>query len=372
MTETKLGTEEGLGQSIEDLLAQKKSEIERSLAEAIDQEKEKARQRTAELEKEFERGKEALSRHQAMLAEINSATESVRERAAKHVEQAAHCRVMVRRLADKIGEECQNATELGRELEALIEKADEEAASVRADLESRYGLSVPSVDRTARRGLGADLEQALERLSLYLEGLVALEGDERPAEEAPASPETRVEAPLPGPSAGGNGTDPEAVSRALESRLMTETVPEVGALRVYRNAGFAVLDIASVFEETDRFMREARALHEQLAEAKSAKEQYFYKRDILGRQDSLRKLVRKAVDICEQEPCDLPLCTSDVLSVQTLKDIQERLNVGNWSDPDDLKSFEDQIVTLRTALSPTLADIGTYGKAILGQLHETL
>lgn len=372
MTETKLGTEEELGQCIEDLLAQKKSEIERSLAEAIDQEREKARQRTAELEKEFAQGKEALGRHQGMLAEVAAATESVRERAGKHVEQAAHCRVMVRRLADKIGEECRNAEELGREMDDLLRKAGEETARVRSELESRYGLSVPVVDLAAHGGLGTDLEQALEKLYRYRDGLIALDGGGPLSQEVPASPEANAGIPQPGPAAGGNGVDPEAVSRLLELRLKTEVVPDVGAFRVYRNEGFAVLDASSIFEETDRFIREARAMHEQLAEAKSAKEQYYLKRDILSRQDSLRKILRRAVEMCEQEPCDLPLPTHDVLSVQTLKDIQDRLNVGNWSDSDDLDAFEALIVTLRTALSPMLADIGTYGKTILGQLHETL
>jgi hypothetical protein len=103
-TETDHGTEQELERCIEDLLAQKKSDIERALAEAIDQEKEKARQRTLELEQEFERGREALTRHQSMMADVNAATGNVRERIGKHVEQAGHCRIMVRRLADKIGE----------------------------------------------------------------------------------------------------------------------------------------------------------------------------------------------------------------------------------------------------------------------------
>ncbi len=374
MTETELETEEVLERCIEDLLARKKSDIERSLAEAIDQEKEKARQRVVELEREFQRGKEAVGRHQAMLEEVKAATGSVRERIGKHVEQADHCRVMVRRLADKIGEECRNAEELGREIGDLLRKADEETARLRSELESRYGLSAPFGETAACGGFEADLNQAVERLSRYRDGLIALDGDERPAEEAPVapvSPEAHAEAPVPGPGTPGNGCDPEAVSRILELRLMTETIPDVGGFRVYRNEGFAVLDARSILEETDRFIGEARALHERLAGAKSAKEQYFFKRDILSRQDSLRKIVRRAVEICEQETCDLPLPTNDILSVRTLMDIQERLNVGNWSDPDDLKSFEDQAAILRSALFPRLADMVRYEKAILEQLHET-
>ena len=370
MTEMERGTEEELERCIKDLLARKKSDIERSLAETIDQEKEKARQRVVELEMEFQKGKEAVGRLQTMLEDVRTATEGVRERIGKHVEQAVHCRVMVRRMADKIGEECRNAEELGWEIGSLLRKTDEETARVRSELEGRYGLSVPFVEMAALGGIGADLEQALARLSRYRDGLIALDGDERPAEEAPAPPEARPEAPAAVVGTGGNGADSEAVSRILELRLKTEAIPDVGAFRVYRNDGYAVLDPGSILEETGRFIGEARDLSERLAEAKSAKEQYFFKRDILSRQDSLRKIVRRAVEICEQETCDVPLLTNDILSVRTLMDIEERLNTGNWSDPDDLKSFEDQVVTLRLALSPRLADMGSYGKAILEQLHE--
>ena len=371
MTEMQHGTEEHLERCIEDLLARKKTDIERSLAETIDQEKEKARQRVVELEGEFQKGKEAIGRLQALLEDVRTATEGVRERVGKHLEQAVHCRVMVRRLADKIGEECRNAEELRREIDDLLRKTDEETTRVRSELESRYGLNVPLGGMKTRGGLGTDQEEALERLSRYRDGLIALEGDVRPAEEAPASPEAHADAPAPDSGPGGNGVDREAISRILELCLKTEAVPDVGAFRVYRNDGYAVLDAGSIVEEMDRFIREARATHERLAEAKSAKEQYFFKRDILNRQDSLRKIVQRAVEICEQETCDLPLPTNDVLSVRTLMNIRERLTVGNWSDPDDLRSFEDQVATLRTALAPRLVDMGSYGKAILEQLHES-
>ncbi len=371
MTETERGIEEDFERSIEDLLARKKGDIEKSLAETIDQEKEKARQKVVELEREFQMGKEAIGRLQTMLEDVRTATDSVRERIGKHVEQAVHCRVMVRRMADKIGEECRNAEDLGREIDALLGKADEETARVRSELESRYGLSVPFGAMAALGGLGADLEQALDKLSRFRDGLIALDGDERPAEEAPASPEARADATASGPGIAGSGVDSEAVSRILELRLNTEAVSDAGAFRVYRNGEYAVLDAGSILEEIDRFLREARTLHERLAGAKSAKEQYFFKRDILSRQEALRKIVRRAVEICEQETCDLPLPTNDILSVRTLMDIQERLNVGNWSDPDDLKSFEDQAAILRSALSPRLADLVRYEKAILEQLHET-
>ena len=48
--------------------------------EIIDQEKVKAKQRIAELEQEFQKEKENLNRHRAMLMEVKSAIEDIRGR----------------------------------------------------------------------------------------------------------------------------------------------------------------------------------------------------------------------------------------------------------------------------------------------------
>lgn len=62
----------GFEKRIEDVIAGKKNEIEKVLVDIIDQEKEKAKQRIAELEQEFQKEKENLNRHRAILEEGKS------------------------------------------------------------------------------------------------------------------------------------------------------------------------------------------------------------------------------------------------------------------------------------------------------------
>ena len=327
-----------------------------------------------------------------MLEEVRAAAAGVRERIGKHVEQAGHCRTMIRRLTEQIGEECRTAAELREEIGVLLRKADEETGRVRADLESRYGIAVPFAEVLPEGDIGPQLARDLDDLGRFREGLLALdEGALPPAEgPAPAEPvETAEEAeyasvPAPEPVAQPEpvarpevvaeaaGPEAEEVSRRLESLLETESVPEAGSFRVYRKAGRAVLDPNSILDEMARSLEDARSLHVRLAETKSAKEQYFVKRDILARQEALRRTVARVAEACAGGDCNVPAPAGDILGEASLKDLQERLSLGNWSDVHDLGSFEERLESLRTGLAALMANRPAYERAIIEQLDRAV
>jgi len=118
-----------------------------------------------------------------------------------------------------------------------------------------------------------------------------------------------------------------------------------------------------------RLIESAKNRHARLAETRSAKEQFFLKREIIDQQELLRKVVLRAVKLCEKQKGLLPNHTSDIIDVQTLKDILERLNMGNWSDPYEMKTFEDKISALKASLSARTSDRLVYQKSILDQLN---
>ncbi len=151
------------------------SAITRALAEVIEREKEKARLRIQELEKEFEREIVTLRRHAALLEEVNAAGEKIRQRVRMHLDLARRCRTMIRDMTRQIADECGAAGELGRGLEELRRKAAEETATLREDFRTRYGITLPFPDVT--RGVEADAGavRALERLREYGRGVEALE-----------------------------------------------------------------------------------------------------------------------------------------------------------------------------------------------------
>jgi hypothetical protein len=362
-------TEEGIERHIQDMLVKKRDEIEKSLAEVIDKEKEKAQQRIEALEKEFQEGKAAIAGCQAILSEATAAAESVRGQIEKHIHQAVHCRLMIQRLAEKIGEECRNAGALEKDIEALFRKTIEETERVSEEFEKRYGLKMPIEGPPLHSGFSAGSTEILAKLSRYLDGLLSLSRDIFPADEADLPKETGEEIKDSGAGPETDDVDSEAVSNNLALYLKTEAVGDAGTIRVYRKDDDAVLDPVSILEEADRLINESRSFHDRLAEAKSAKELYYFKRDILSRQDNMAKIIRRALEICRKENGDLPTPAKDILNVQTLDDLLGRLETANWSDPDDLKSFEDRIGFLQTALQPKLAEKKVFRAAVCRQIH---
>jgi hypothetical protein len=401
MTQAAKTQETGFEKQIEDVLAEKKGQIEKSLAEIIEQEKEKAKQKLSEIEQEFQKGKDSLRRHKEMLDEVAAAAADVRDRIRKHVDQARHCRIMIQRMADQIGEECRQAGELKQEVLGLYGKAAEESRRLEKELESRYGMTVPFPEVPGAGDINADLEQEIEGLNEFVERLggggeknvgpreAATEtGGEAPQEKCvlegfhppqgdslggPVQEEKPVEQTAPAEEAAkteSGETEDEEVSRILEARKMTEAFPGGGELRYYQSNSTIVLDGESLLDQMIRFIEEARILHSQLEGTKSATEQFFVKRDILNHQEYLRKIILRAIKLCEKDKCDLPLLTSDIMSMQTLRDILERLSMGNWSDPYDMRMFGEEIFLLKASLFARTAAQLSYRKSIIEQHNQ--
>ena len=398
MTQAAKTQETGFEKQIEDVLAEKKGEVEKSLAEIIEQEKEKARQKLSEIEQEFQKGKDSLRRHKEMLDEVAAAAADVRDRIRKHVDQALHCRVMIQRMAGQIGEECRQAGQLKQEVIDLYGKAAAESRRLEKELESRYGMTVPFPGIPGAGDINADLERQIEALNAFLarvdggEGKIVeaaaeaerqappekcvLEGfhpQEGASVDEPAREEKPVEQAAPAEEAAkteSGETEDEEVSRILEARKMTEFFPGGGELRYYQNNSTVVLDGEALLDQMIRFIEASRALHTQLEGTASAKEQFFIKRDILNHQEYLRKIIIRAIKLCEKDACDLPLLTSDIMSMQTLRDILERLSMGNWSDPYDMRTFGEEISLLKASLFARTSAQLPYQKSILEQLNQ--
>ena len=392
----------GFEKRIEDVFAEKKNQVEKALVDIIDQEKEKANERIAELEQEFQKEKENLSRHRAMLEEVKSSIEESRGRIRKHFDQAQHCRIMIQRMATHIGEESRNAGELIRKTEELRRNTDEETVRLQAALAERYGIIAPIAESLGMGDVNADLEQELRQLDDYLGRLSAVTGESVGAGESmpeieaecgvglqvpenPGLPETAVspgpspreEEPgvtVPPPAAAQEGTgertDLDEVSGILEAYRRTESVSNGGEFQYFQKDGAVVLDGESLLASMTRLIDEAKNLHTRLAETKPAKEQFFLKREILNQQEFLRKVVLKAVKLCGKETDSLPLYASDIINVQTLNKILDGLNMGNWSDPDYMKTFEDEISALKASLSARISARLVYQKSILDQLNR--
>lgn len=392
----------GVEKRIEDVLAGKKNEIEKALVDFIDQENEKAKQRITELEQEFQKEKETLNRRRAMLEGVKSAIEDSRGQIRKHLDQAQQCRIMIRRMAAQIEDECRKASEITRKIQELRRNVDEEIASLQATLADRYGIIASIADSFEMGNINADLEQELCQLNEYLERLsvvarepagagegateigIGCEADLQVPEnsglpETVISPKTAHKeeescGSLPPPAAAQEGmgerVDPDSISGMLEAYKQTESVPDAGEFQYFQKDAAFVLDAESLLVPTTHLIEAAKNLHARLAETKSAKEQFSLKQEILKQQELLRKVVHRVIKLCRKETNSFPLYSSDIINVQKLKNILGELNMGNWGDPYYMQVFENEIFALKTSLSERTSAHLAYQKSILDQLNQ--
>ena len=120
-----------------------KNEIEKVLVDIIDQEKKNAKQRIAELEWELQKEKESLNQQRAMSEEVKSAIEDRRGSIRKHIDQARHWRIMIRRMAAHLRDECRKDGKLTRKIQELRRNLDEETTRLQATFADRYGIIAP-------------------------------------------------------------------------------------------------------------------------------------------------------------------------------------------------------------------------------------
>jgi len=148
-----------------------------------------------------------------------------------------------------------------------------------------------------------------------------------------------------------------------------ETLAQCGAVRIFQKDRRKVIDGESILSQISASIAEAEKLQDKLGRTESLKEQFFVKREILDQQEFLRKFFLCAVKLCEKEQFELPLYTSEVLNVQTFKDILGLLNMANWSDAGDLDAFKERVDVLTAAYQARIATDEDYRRSLLEQLE---
>jgi hypothetical protein len=177
------------------------------------------------------------------------------------------------------------------------------------------------------------------------------------------------------------GTDPQEAAEAeggeefgnLLSGLVpykkTEPVQGDRTFGYFQNAELKVLDGEMFIRTMTQIVNTAKELHSQLGEKESIKDLFMLKQEILNEQEILRKLFLRAVVFCEKEDGSLPYYISEVINTRSIKDVLERLTIGNWSDPAEFDIFVKDTNRLRDAFLGRVTNLEVYMKSVLGQLE---
>ena len=113
----------------------------------------------------------------------------------------------------------------------------------------------------------------------------------------------------------------------------------------------------------------AKKIAAKLAQAGSAKDQFFLKQELVNQQEILRKILLRGIRMCENESAVLPAFTAEAMDVSALRGILEQLTQGNWSNVESLAAFDGRLAQLRETFYRLITPPAYYLRSILDELN---
>ena len=370
---------------LERILQKKFRDVDSDLLERVNREKEEARRRKEDIEREFDKEKGALADYRVMVREFEEQRAGLLNEARERFQKVLAFQSEIETLARSTVDEIKRVNEIQDRLEVLRTKTSERAAFLKNDLKERFGI-VAEVMEEEPQPLGLDLDEELEKLRkikdlLAIEsaaaglgrvGGEAAEGEDlarmdaeaeksgpdippipdliagpaaggRPAAPAASEPET-VPEPMPEPVPArvpeleGDLTEEEAAAW-IEAHRRTEPSNGSGEIHYFQKGDVVVVDPERILFAVDRTLEEGQRLSAKLGGTESPKDQFFIKQELINWQEGLRALFLRVVKMCERSSWCLPRYTEEVFSSHVLRRLLERLSMENWSNLEDFASF---------------------------------
>ncbi len=130
-----------------------------------------------------------------------------------------------------------------------------------------------------------------------------------------------------------------------------------------------VLDGECLVATLNNNFEEAKKMYIKLSQTESPKDQFFIKQEIIKQQETLRKVMLRSIRLCEQDNCTLPDFTKEILNLDVLKTILEKVSMENWSNQDDFAAFDNYSKELKEAFYTRITPPADYLESIMKQLE---
>lgn len=163
--------------------------------------------------------------------------------------------------------------------------------------------------------------------------------------------------------------DKEEMLNILENFRKTESTEGNGKISYFQKNNKIVLDGGKIISTIKNCLERAKKNYQEMSQKESPKDQFFLKQEIINNQEFLRKLILRGIKKCEKESCSLPKYTADIINIQNLKDILEKLSIQNWSNEDEFKSFNKYFEALRKTFLAKITPPDAYIRSIIKQLE---
>jgi len=125
---------------VSEIFSAQKSEVEQSLVEKINREKEEAQRRIEAVNREFSQVRGILEEHKTVMAELQTTEEHLRGEIRGHFDRAVNYQKMMENAASLAGEELEKIGGLNQELEKVRVKAESEYDSIKKNLAGYAGI----------------------------------------------------------------------------------------------------------------------------------------------------------------------------------------------------------------------------------------
>jgi uncharacterized membrane-anchored protein YhcB (DUF1043 family) len=409
-------------EQLEHILQKRFRDVDSELVERINREKEEARKRKEEIEREFDKEKSALNDYRAMVREFEEQRAGLLNEARERFQKVLDFQSQIESLAKSTVDEIKRVNEIQEGLEALRTKTSERAAFLKNDLKERFGI-VAEVMEEESKPLDLDLDEELEKLRkikelLAIESAAAslgrLDGQaesgseltemeagadqagpsipeisdliagtpssdrQEPKAETGAEPAAAAEIepePEPAEAAGASSESDEdpsedEIAAELESYRHTEPANGSGEIHFFQKGDVAVADAEKLLEAVERTLDEGQRLSVRLGVTESPKDQFFIKQELINWQEGLRALFLRVVKMCEKEAWSLPRYTEEIVNPQILRRLLERLSMENWSNLDEFASFASTVAELRAAFRARIEPRRAYLLSLRKQIEE--
>jgi hypothetical protein len=398
---------EEIESKMENIWVKRKEEIERELEERIRAEREEANRKIEVIEKEISKGRTVLQDYRTVVSEFETERANLQMQIKDHFDKAVGYQTEIEKMAGLTMEELRLVRELNNKLEALHQSAELKVNNFRKDLEEKFGIVAELPESMEDENLKVDLEQELHKLKKIKQ---ILESGIAEVEETPAAEAAKRVVPEPQPPAinangspisvpevsqiieesvaeeAGEKAAPETVAeeksvvedngnfqalfKILEEYRKIETRNGNGEISFFQKNGKTILDGEYMVASIDESLEEAKRLYLKLAQTESPKEQFFIKQEIINHQEILRKYILRNLKMCEKEGAALPAYTEDILNLDVLKEILEKLSMENWSNPGDFNSFRSYVEAFKDAYYAKITPPINYLRSLIKELGD--
>ncbi len=393
---------EDVENQLENIFKKKKQAIEEELEGKIQQEKTEAEKKVHQIEMDLKDEKEALLNYRTTLAEFENNKADTKSQIKEHIDKAVKSLTEIETLTAQTLEELKKVGELNQKLEKFHHATEEKTTILKKDLEEKFGIVAEDLEIKELEDV--DLKRELAKLKKIKELLGPKETSEpvsrrtrekgkteEEIEESEVSKEDELhveklkmdeagesslseenEAKDKEPSVIGEsennilrgGTDFQDAFETLAKFRKSEKAKNDNEVSYFQNNNKMILDGESFVSKLNRDLDEAKKLFTRLTQAESLKDQFFIKQEIMRSQKRLRKIILGSIRLCEKETCSFPEYTSDILNMDVLKDILEKVSMENWSNQDDFHSFDEFAKKIKNTYYERITPWAAYLKSM--------